>query len=781
MKTDRFFQALRTAIVLFAVVGVFSCKENDPELEFTPEEKEADMISVSDALTQFTMQYDTEDSQGLDAAIEKVRKLDYVESVVKASDHVKVTYKDGLEIYYPFIVPSAFESEEENAALAFLLSRMEASQTTKASFFNSGGCEIFDFNSENPERIVQKRILKAAGHYAHNELDLADYFGNIYHGKEMVTVRNIENAISNPDNKIVVIATHGMSNGVITNDTVMYGEAYKDPVNDYCDIGEVDAKGNRVLNRIWHPTQYTGAWYSDMVYFTGCGVFTPDVCHVLENHFEHTTNTSSLVVGWDGPNYIGEACLLAMIDCFAQGMSFMEFYNQKGSHQHNGIFSTSSMVYTGSKKDFKPSSKSWEMESRSSSILQPKSFCYETILHSNQVRMALDDTWRKKGTFHLYFYDMLNDTYKKSNTFFRETVDWFSELVSSSDWSLTFWLGNPGVYRVSLYYELDKDGRQILVDQKYMIKTNGFKKNDVEEEVPNIKVATAVTKSADVVYGCQMAVCPDDLSQQGFLVWERNNPSAMQEIPGEPMEENPLVFSASLSGLTVGETYQTKAFVKYITGDVFYGDVKEFTTSSTSIVPTVPVPEAIDLGLPSGLKWASFNLGATKPEEYGDYYAWGETEPKDYYYWPSYQWCNGSMSSITKYNSESSQGIVDNKSDLSEYGYEDDVAHVKLGSMWRIPTVNEYYELMEICVWSWVSRNGVSGYEVTGMTGNRIFIPGAGYWDYSGYTLPGTGEYWASSTYAPETAFELFFNSWEYHVGQTQRCYGESIRPVYAE
>ena len=130
--------------------------------------------------------------------------------------------------------------------------------------------------------------------------------------------------------------------------------------------------------------------------------------------------------------------------------------------------------------------------------------------------------------------------------------------------------------------------------------------------------------------------------------------------------------------------------------------------------------EAIDLGLPSGIKWASYNVGATVPEEYGGYYAWGETEEKSNYEWSTYKYCNGSYTSLTKYCTSSSYGTVDNKTILEP---EDDVAHVKWGGSWRMSTLDEIKELDNNGTWTWSTLNGVNGYRVTGPNGNSIIPP----------------------------------------------------------
>ena len=213
-------------------------------------------------------------------------------------------------------------------------------------------------------------------------------------------------------------------------------------------------------------------------------------------------------------------------------------------------------------------------------------------------------------------------------------------------------------------------------------------------------------------------------------------------------------------------------------------------------------PEAVDLGLPSGLKWASYNLGASKPEEYGDYYAWGETEPyyssldpltwkegkENGYGWPSYRWCNGSVNTLTKYCNDSSCGYNGFTDDKTVLDPEDDAAHVNLGGNWRMPTYAEGMELIENCIVVWVIKNGVRGLLFTARNGNSIFLPESGSWagvtyrsvpdngNYSGYYMTST----LSSTNARAAMTMLLVNEGVHFDGMS-RVIGKSIRPVYAE
>lgn len=210
----------------------------------------------------------------------------------------------------------------------------------------------------------------------------------------------------------------------------------------------------------------------------------------------------------------------------------------------------------------------------------------------------------------------------------------------------------------------------------------------------------------------------------------------------------------------------------------------------------IPIPEAVDLGLPSGLKWASFNLGASKPEEYGDYYAWGEMAPyyssqdpltwkegkEAGYGWASYKWCNGSNTSLTKYCSNSYygyEGFTDTKVVLDP---EDDAAHVILGGNWRMPTDAEWMELRENCTWTWTTQNGVNGRLVTANNGNSIFLPVAGLWNGTNLGDVGSiGNYWSSSlcTGYPVYALGVIFDSNNVIIMyEDDRFYGFSVRPV---
>ena len=189
---------------------------------------------------------------------------------------------------------------------------------------------------------------------------------------------------------------------------------------------------------------------------------------------------------------------------------------------------------------------------------------------------------------------------------------------------------------------------------------------------------------------------------------------------------------------------------------------------------------AIDLGL--SVKWACCNVGATKPEEYGGYYAWGETEEKSFYEIDHYKWYKGSSESYTKYNNDISYGPVDNKTVLDP---EDDVARVRWGGSWRMPTSAECKELIDNCDTEWTTLNGVSGRKFTSrINGNSIFLPVAGFHDYDELARVGShGSYWSSSLSAYDTddAYGMYFELDYVQMETDRRFYGQSVRPVFIE
>lgn len=186
----------------------------------------------------------------------------------------------------------------------------------------------------------------------------------------------------------------------------------------------------------------------------------------------------------------------------------------------------------------------------------------------------------------------------------------------------------------------------------------------------------------------------------------------------------------------------------------------------------------VDLALPSGTLWAERNVGADSPEEYGDYFAWGETSSKSTYDWNTYKWCKGSYNNLTKYCTSSRYGTVDHKITLD---LEDDAAYVNMGKEWRMPTMDELEELITKCTWIWITQNDTIGYKVIGPNNNHIFLPVAGYLSDSAFYCVGReGFYWSSSLAGvPKGSCFICFSSdvnYGYNTGRYRGC---TVRAVF--
>lgn len=253
-------------------------------------------------------------------------------------------------------------------------------------------------------------------------------------------------------------------------------------------------------------------------------------------------------------------------------------------------------------------------------------------------------------------------------------------------------------------------------------------------------------------------------------------------------------FSVVLAGLEDNSTFYYRNFAKTIKGDVYYGEVRKFTVCLD--VKEYP-QEYVDLGL--SVKWATCNIGAHQPEDPGDYFAWGETQPK-YESLTPLVWKDGitrgysleqyfdqqrsrrlyiGTSKQSKFDMSFEKYSIDLKTQLEK---EDDAAQANWGGDWRMPTDAECTELLKNCTWTWTSRNGICGYEVkSNLNGNSIFLPAAGDMFTAQDRLQNLGFYWSSSLSSgySYSASVLYLSQYMCRMQDNDREPGYSIRPVH--
>ena len=216
---------------------------------------------------------------------------------------------------------------------------------------------------------------------------------------------------------------------------------------------------------------------------------------------------------------------------------------------------------------------------------------------------------------------------------------------------------------------------------------------------------------------------------------------------------------------------------------LFAGCKREKSVEIASNSNHVASKEYVDLGLPSGTLWATCNVGANRPEDIGDYFAWGETAAKDMYDWKQYKYSefvDGSYL-LNKYCTDPACGVNGFVDGITELEPSDDAARVCLGRGWRMPTSEEFNELYQHTTFEWTAINGVEGRLLTGSNGNSIFLPAAGFYLEDTIICGKLGIYWTSTlqTQAQIAAWSLHFDDVNCHVcGTYERSRGQVIRAV---
>lgn len=290
--------------------------------------------------------------------------------------------------------------------------------------------------------------------------------------------------------------------------------------------------------------------------------------------------------------------------------------------------------------------------------------------------------------------------------------------------------------------------------------------------------ATEITSSGALLTG-QIGVEIADYKSVEFGMLISEKESDLSSYAGKKLTGDKLLgqtFSITANGLSAETHYYYRAYLVLNAMQYEYGEVKSFKTEKGG---TGGNHQYVDLGLPSGLKWATCNVGATTPEGYGDYFAWGETSPKTTYNGITYFDTKNDGTSFIKYNNNGGKTTLDP---------EDDAAHVNWGGNWRMPTKAEQDELLNTanCTWTWKSNynsTGVAGYIVTSTrNSNSIFLPASGCRHNSSLSNVGYyGGYWSSSLRSGYSsgAYILVHGGgpvdWS---GNYNRIYGQSVRPV---
>ena len=333
-------------------------------------------------------------------------------------------------------------------------------------------------------------------------------------------------------------------------------------------------------------------------------------------------------------------------------------------------------------------------------------------------------------------------------------------VISSNDWSWNyFWGPRPEGHRVRAVRK-SPDNLNVYIEQK------SLDLGDVLIGETRTGELTIVNNTSESVRLKATVDAPFSFTQG-----ESSTSEKIITVRGHSSSVMPVVFTATTPGQFDGNVLFQSSGLE--------GGVCAVPVHARAITDTIPHHEFVDLGLPSGTLWATCNVGANAPEDSGDHFAWGETEPKELYSWENYKWCNGSYNSLTKYCTDSRYGNVDNKTELDP---EDDAATVNWGSSWRTPTRQQHEELMNSCNWEKTVVNNVNGFLVTGPNGNTMFLPAADYGEI-GSNLNAVGSfgfYWSRTSDISDSHWAYILNFYtEAEGAYGYRKSGFSVRPVY--
>lgn len=298
-------------------------------------------------------------------------------------------------------------------------------------------------------------------------------------------------------------------------------------------------------------------------------------------------------------------------------------------------------------------------------------------------------------------------------------------------------------------------------------------------ELPTV-TTNSVSDVTDTTALCVGAVVDNgnaDITAKGFCWSTEQNPTLEDNTVAAIVTREDAAddfFTATLLGLTAATEYYVRAYATNSEGTAYGENINFLTVEATPEEPIEPEDpynghEYVDMGFPSGVKWATCNVGATLPTEYGEHYAWGEIETKEIY----------EIGSCTTYGK-----ALDSISGNSEY----DAASAKWGGNWRTPRLEDMYELVTKCEWIWAG-NGFN--VVSKINGNYIFLPAAGFMNTPAAVAGGTegvldqgrwGYYWTATPYdekyTNKEACSLLLSSGGYQTEVGLRYNGFSIRPV---
>ena len=718
---------------------------------------------------------DQADAEAVAAALRKNSNV--AEATSSDGNNVVVRYKDseGYAIYPMYELKAPFSELAEPTEPA-----MTRSYVTRTNDNRFKKIAIFNFFEGIEEHKVQNNIVNSLMNdfKEHGYTDLTYFYPNHHEEDKRFTYENLKLALANSaDYATIIIFSHGAchydQNRGITRNVFCTGER-----------AESERDGLYIKEKLWYYKYYSTA----ELYPRGNCILYLGVCDGWDD--ENMKNRNTPVLGFSGKTVMAEAKAVMLYH--------LMLYEGYSLHEAYDVLPDDPAPYKDTRLKISNISYALKMEGdeeKATKYIPGLSIDYgytRSLEGSNwyyTVSWRFPDNYRSyvKSWARLKFVPLLGNNVNNNNSWTAYDPD------DPSKNKLYQWtrVETEGMYLFQIEGIKEvPDGKSRISPLKlnqqphFLFCSKNFKENAIEGS-PNMADITAPViigtdgKSVEdisVAAGSTQTYSIDGYEGHTFRCATLDTDVADVSISGKTL---------TVKGVSEGSTYigvmdeqnkrMTIAEVTVTAGGDTPGPGGDVTAYTAC--PDDHHPHLIDLGLPSGTKWACCNVGADKPEGYGGYYAWGETTTKDVYDWDTYlhgTWGN----------------TVDIGSDIAGTSF--DAATANWGAPWRMPTLEQCRELIENCICEFARKNGVKGKEITGPNGSTIFLPFAGLHDWKLY--PGDDEplklygvgyegcYWSStvvdSSYYPYYSWLIETTPDLYHVIYTQLYQGLSIRPV---
>lgn len=730
---------------------------------------------------------------------EEIEQMESVNEVNVGDAATEVTYTNGEHVIYPYSYPSPFEYDRGTAGTVtgdYETVEDEFAKPMRKVRGNGKRAAVFNLFAGDPARTTQNEMVDQAistlkEYYGDNNVVVYDQGS----GGRWFSTWQIQATFESNDFETIYVSSLGSNDGrQISTLETNFIEKNKDfswfwlAPNSTMYNAALPVNVNDLLARASKPST------RKLIYFASCNTLNDAM--YLENSFR---GSKDCIIGWSAPNVYGQAYAEVLFEyVFNLGKYASTFIKEAGNKKDKKGNPYIEDPNTDAKLriigDFKASGMSTRFtrmqingnDEGLCQITKPKKTCDIDFWYFSN---SDDYTLKAEIEDIPWHYGMTGDKnyYKNRSYFFRlnggvkvpDDVD-----VTDIKRKVTFY---PGVKFVELYsakmteremQSKDRftgdEQRWDFEDYKFLIINNETNRND-EQDAPVQVEMTAAANLSGKLYGIGKTVYVDtDKQKRGFEYWKKGT-SDTKTVYADMGSES---YFAELTGVESNTDYVVRAFAQDQVGNIRYSD-NTVEVNSGEIEGSADVGgsenghEYVDLGL--SVKWATCNVGANSPEESGGYYAWAETEEKD--------WYDSNTHKYHKNAKESKYGSADGKTVLEPM---DDAAHVNWGGAWRMPSRGEFEELCNDCLWTWTTINGVNGYTVTSkINGNSIFLPATGT-KHCGELMWGNeiGYYWSNTlNYEREDKADRLWFSNDYGKGVAcdyRYIDGNTVRPVLA-